>query len=239
MLSNEEIKRLATKDQTTEINTVREYIQHVFLNYLYTKNKSQDLLFKGGTALRIVYGSPRFSEDMDFTIKKITESEIRQLIEDTLHDLEKEGFEIVSVNYNKTSGGWIIPLETRVSSWPVHIELNLSSRNTKSEGEFQLISCSYTPPYSVNVLKEESLVAEKIDALLNRRKPRDYYDLYFLLRSNLSRKPLVEKKNLLIKTANSIDNTKIRSELKAFLPASHWSTVANLKEKIKKELDRL
>jgi len=48
-------------------NIVREYFQHVFLGELYKLSNAEKLLFKGGTALRIVYGSPRFSEDLDFT----------------------------------------------------------------------------------------------------------------------------------------------------------------------------
>ena len=39
----------------------------IFLSYLYQEPGSEKLLFKGGTALRIVFKSPRFSEDLDFS----------------------------------------------------------------------------------------------------------------------------------------------------------------------------
>jgi predicted nucleotidyltransferase component of viral defense system len=39
-------------------------VQHLLLFALYTR--SQDLIFKGGTALRIVYKGNRYSEDLDF-----------------------------------------------------------------------------------------------------------------------------------------------------------------------------
>jgi len=34
---------------------------------------SQKLVFKGGTALRLAYGSPRFSDDLDFSELKTIE----------------------------------------------------------------------------------------------------------------------------------------------------------------------
>lgn len=42
----------------------RDYIQYPVLSILYTNGQS--FVFKGGTALRVVYHSPRYSEDLDF-----------------------------------------------------------------------------------------------------------------------------------------------------------------------------
>jgi len=41
-----------------------DYIQHLLLWSLYSR--TQDLILKGGTALRLVYGGNRYSEDLDF-----------------------------------------------------------------------------------------------------------------------------------------------------------------------------
>ena len=69
MISLDAIRKLAIQCRTSEYpNIVREYFQHLFLSQLYRMEKSDNLLFKGGTALRIIYGSPRFSEDLDFSI---------------------------------------------------------------------------------------------------------------------------------------------------------------------------
>ncbi|MBN1444929.1 MAG: nucleotidyl transferase AbiEii/AbiGii toxin family protein [Candidatus Omnitrophica bacterium] len=58
---------MALQYKTTEINIAREYVQHLFLSSLYREKSSEKVLFKGGTALRIVFQSPRFSEDLDFS----------------------------------------------------------------------------------------------------------------------------------------------------------------------------
>ena len=57
----------ATKTETSLSNVLREYVQHLFLTSFYKKSLSENFLFKGGTALKLVFGSPRFSEDIDFS----------------------------------------------------------------------------------------------------------------------------------------------------------------------------
>lgn len=44
----------------------RELLHHVILEPLLQTKSSKVLTFQGGTALRLCYGSPRFSEDLDF-----------------------------------------------------------------------------------------------------------------------------------------------------------------------------
>ena len=54
--------------RTPEPNVAREYVQHVLLASLFGGIKDEvKLAFKGGTALRLLRQSPRFSEDLDFT----------------------------------------------------------------------------------------------------------------------------------------------------------------------------
>lgn len=67
MLSKENLEKFTKQKQTSVQNVVREYCQHLFLSFLYQNPGSEKLLFKGGTALRIVLKSPRFSEDLNFT----------------------------------------------------------------------------------------------------------------------------------------------------------------------------
>jgi predicted nucleotidyltransferase component of viral defense system len=63
MIANDALKTLATKLQTTELNVRREYFQHLFLSYFYQQPLADWIYFKGDTALRMLYNSPRFSED--------------------------------------------------------------------------------------------------------------------------------------------------------------------------------
>lgn len=106
MIEAKTLKQLSARYQTTMNNVVKEYLQHLFLFFLYQEKKSESLLFKGGTALRIVWQSPRFSEDLDFTGSKITIAEIESLMEKVLIKMEKEGLRTEIEESKKTSGGY-------------------------------------------------------------------------------------------------------------------------------------
>ncbi|OGG21836.1 hypothetical protein A3D03_04935 [Candidatus Gottesmanbacteria bacterium RIFCSPHIGHO2_02_FULL_40_13] len=49
------------------IQIVREEYEMVLLNRIFDSNMGKKLVFRGGTALRLAYGSPRFSDDLDFS----------------------------------------------------------------------------------------------------------------------------------------------------------------------------
>ena len=76
MLGRDNLEKFTKLQQTSVQNVVREYCQHLFLSFLYQNPGSEKLLFKGGTALRIILKSPRFSEDLDFTDAGLTPKKI-------------------------------------------------------------------------------------------------------------------------------------------------------------------
>lgn len=76
-------KKLALEKQKTLrislIQVVREEYEMVLLNSIFDSNFGSKLVFRGGTALRLAYGSPRFSDDLDFTqIEEIKEKDFRE-----------------------------------------------------------------------------------------------------------------------------------------------------------------
>jgi len=84
MATIEDLNKNAIKNQIQPKYIYREYCQNIFLSFLYQQKKSKQLLFKGGTALRIVYNSPRYSEDLDFTIIDLTNNEIEDMMVEVL-----------------------------------------------------------------------------------------------------------------------------------------------------------
>ncbi|MBU1894213.1 MAG: nucleotidyl transferase AbiEii/AbiGii toxin family protein [Candidatus Omnitrophica bacterium] len=144
------------------------------------------MFFKGGTALRIIYNSPRFSEDLDFTVIKMSKSDIENLVQEALVEIEKIGISVKIDEFSSTSGGYIGFLSLDILNETISIELNISKRiGARKEGEVVLISSDFIPAYNLIQLSQKELVNEKIKALLERGKPRDFFDLYFILRSNL------------------------------------------------------
>src|SRR3990170_6025221 len=59
---------LAKKIQISKDYIVREEYEMLILKEIYESEFATSLMFKGGTALRLAYGSARFSEDLDFNL---------------------------------------------------------------------------------------------------------------------------------------------------------------------------
>ena len=55
-------------------NILREYLQARILEGLQRVGAMSALAFQGGTALRFLYGLPRYSEDLDFALEGPRES---------------------------------------------------------------------------------------------------------------------------------------------------------------------
>ena len=69
-----------------------EYLQHELLDSLYKNEAAGRLSFIGGTAIRILHDSPRFSEDLDFDNFGLTFSQFEELLKTVCRDMEYKGF---------------------------------------------------------------------------------------------------------------------------------------------------
>ena len=81
-----------------ERGLLREYLQYQILNSIFSHPLSRKLSFLGGTCLRIVHQLPRFSEDIDFDNKDLTESEFKILSDHIQKELIKQGY-IVEISF--------------------------------------------------------------------------------------------------------------------------------------------
>ena len=236
------IKKISEQLQSTEQNVVREYCQHLFLSSFYKQKGTERFLFKGGTALRLIWDSPRFSEDLDFSAFKIRFPEIEDLLEQTLVLLEQGGLSVNLIESKRTSGGYLGILEFRWNRFRAQIQLEVSLRQGRSpRAVVTSIASSYVTDYTLVHLDEPSLVAEKVQALLTRGKPRDFYDLYFILRKRMAFSEVFARdKELKKKILYQLERFKgdLRAELKEFLPASHQGLLKNFKENLAREIER-
>src|SRR3989344_7934704 len=205
-------------------NVMREYLQHLFLSFLYQEKKSELLLIKGGTALRLVWRSPRFSEDLAFTGTKISISQIESLMEAALEKVESEGIKTDIEESKKTSGGYLAIFYFKTDEYESGIQIEVSLRTEPKEaGVAALIQSDLIPAYTLMHLDQKKLVGEKIQACLTRAKARDFYDLYFILRSRMAfKETFSQDKALKIKLLKVINGQKfeLKNELKRFLPSN-------------------
>jgi len=247
MITQETIQKLATRYQTNEFNVIREYFQHLFLSQLYRLEGAEKLLFKGGTALRIIYGSPRFSEDLDFSIFSIDHYQQEKFIEDlftkVLSEIEKIGIKVeLGPKPGKTREGYYGDATFKLYDYQAAgVEINVSSRNGRDiKGEVDTIANDFVPTYNVYHLPQIELVEEKVfNALLKRKKPRDFYDLYIIMRKGFlgpeQKKRLANKRNFIESEAEKID---FKSELSKLLPKDQQDIIKDFRQTVINELER-
>ncbi len=247
MISIETLEKLGKQHQMGVFpNIIREYFQHVFLTELYKLPDAQKLLFKGGTALRIVYGSPRFSEDLDFSLFGVLSHDVKSFVEGlfikTLAEIEKMGIHVtLGQRFGATSGGYLGIATFQVfDHQPISVEINISTRNDKViKGEVDSVANNFVPTYTIIHLPQAEIIEEKIfGALVERKKPRDFYDLYFIMRKGMlspeQKKKLSPIKDSIIAEAKKIN---FKNELGAFLPVDQQGIIRDFSATLERELN--
>ncbi|MBU1200825.1 nucleotidyl transferase AbiEii/AbiGii toxin family protein [Patescibacteria group bacterium] len=239
MIDENFLKNHATKSETSLSNILREYVQHLFLKSFYSQENSQNFLFKGGTALRLAFGSPRFSEDLDFSGEKNSNT-YEKILETVLIELSTQGIGVDLKESKLTSGGHLAVIEVELFNQKIEIQNQISFRpQDKLIKENVLIASNIFPSYSIYLLDRKLLIAEKVAALLDRSKVRDFFDLYFILRKDDFR-PLLkidnQQRKKILELTTKLSKDKLAFELKRFLPKSFWQIIKDLPTALKKEL---
>lgn len=182
MITHDQIKEFAKSKNTNETTVFREYIQLLFLSRLYAFSESGKIFFKGGTALHLIFDAPRFSEDLDFTVN-LRKLEFKKLIVKVFDKFTRE--EEVSFKKKKSVAGetYLLTVEPKVLPYKVFVSLDFSFRETVLDPQKSMLTSDYPVLFDSYVyhLSKEEILAEKIRAVLTRKKGRDWYDLWFLL----------------------------------------------------------
>ena len=187
------IRDYAPTNSVEQENVLQELMQHYVLSSLSRAGLFAEAMFHGGTCLRIVYGMNRFSEDLDFLLKR-SDPDFRWqgYLESVRKDCEREGipFEVqdksqagtaVQKAFLKTDSiGKILELDLpfeRHQARKIRIKLEIDT-NPPSGSTFttSYITFPVTAPMTTQSL--ESGFALKLHALLCRSyvKGRDWYD---------------------------------------------------------------
>src|SRR3989338_5290225 len=82
---------LRTDDE--KYNFLREFLQELTLQIIDRHKYFRNLAFVGGTALRMIYDLPRFSEDLDFCLTSKTGFDFDQMLATIKKEMALNGFE--------------------------------------------------------------------------------------------------------------------------------------------------
>lgn len=188
---NERLKQYKLLTLEDEENALKEILQELALYSLSVSGFFSEALFHGGTSLRILYQLPRFSEDLDFVLKKPDpnfkwEKYIKQLsqafklfnIEPEIIDRTKVTSTVQKLFLKDNSIGKILNLQFQhyhQKKLAIKFEVDI---NPPAGGEEEIKFLEFPQDYAISTQNLASNFAGKCHALLCRKyiKGRDWFD---------------------------------------------------------------
>lgn len=170
---------------------LREYLQVLILKELYRLEAGKKFCFTGGTYLRLVHQTKRFSEDLDFNAWKLTKTEFENAQKKIKAALKKEGIDS-QLEFGHWQNLWVAELVfpdieraygvvSRYSKKEgIVIKVEVNRPRWKIEPE-TLVVRGFGEMYPIICTQRGALFADKIDALLKKNRPRHLFDLMFIL----------------------------------------------------------
>lgn len=197
-------------ENVPQIDKLREVLQQTALLGLNRHHFFEHAIFYGGTALRILYGLDRYSEDLDFSlINPNPDFNFAPFLEGMSRELESMGFELkISIHKkNVETGIWSAFLKANTMSLLLSIHDKQKIEGIHREQKIQIkLEIDTDPPLSHLTLENKlvnnpipfyvrtytlpDLFAGKMHAVLCRQwhkkvKGRDWYDLIWYIRKKI------------------------------------------------------
>ena len=224
MITKQELQRIALKKKKDLAFMEKDYALTWVLKAIYSNPiLAETLVFKGGTCISKIYAENyRLSEYLDFSLYKNKELSIELLVSELEKSFEKvktEGAPELSVKtYERLANQGYMSIKIKYLGPLAHageIKLEVSLK------EFVIYASEYLPlkdktyqdigEFKVHCYGINEVVAEKVRAILQRGKSRDYYDVWMLMTSkNFSRIVLMEPQKII----NVVEKKCARNNLK-------------------------
>lgn len=170
---------------------LKEYLQLLILDYLATTPYINKVSFIGGTNLRLIQGIDRFSEDLDFDCKDLSEEEFMAMTDSVVNYLQQNNIDVET--RDKAN-----PKLTAFSRNLYFPEMLFNLKLTGHREERLLLKIEAQDQgvvyqsevatvnrmgffFNIQVPPLDVLCAMKFAAILARQKGRDFYDAIFLL----------------------------------------------------------
>lgn len=213
-------EQLSRRLQTSLEQIVREEYELLLLRGLLESEIGSRLVFKGGTALRLAYGSPRFSDDLDFSaLDSIPAREFKRVAQVcadrssslTLVEALSKRFTLFAMYrakepYLAQSFSIRVEVSTRPLTW---------TRGT--DFDLRLLTSEVTNVSVLGLVATlERLWQDKRAAFADRQEPRDLYDLWFIAQ---------KLKRTLDIDSSGVNRQAVKRELRKYLPQSHWGVI--------------
>lgn len=178
-------------DPGKRLNVLREYVQAQILRSFHDAGAFTCLSFVGGTALRFVYGVPRFSVDLDFSVEVADRYKPRAWLQKLNRALRFGGYE-ASVSWSDHRAVHVGSVRVAGLLWELDlgshpeqklaVKIEIDSRPPAGAALARTVVTRHTM-VALQHHDLPSLMAGKIHAVVTRAAPkgRDWYDLVWYL----------------------------------------------------------
>jgi predicted nucleotidyltransferase component of viral defense system len=158
---------------------IREYLQYKILQAIIESTQASKISFLGGTALRIVHGNHRFSEDIDLDNFGLSWEAFGELIQKVKMYLELEGF-LVHCDLRFPDLLYQQGLSPHQQE-KILIQLDTIAQGYTYTPEVRIIN-KFDVFTEIRVTPINILLSQKIYTAIHRKRPkgRDFYDITFL-----------------------------------------------------------
>ncbi len=180
MLSREQIQQLSANLKIDQERIAREFYEILILNEISKFSWSQNLIFKGGTALRLAYNSPRFSDGLDFSVIKRIQA--KNVFEFATAVAKKFGIKIKDQWEKRNTVLVEFGIIEAILPQPFGLKIEISKRKSINiDYELRILHSPVSPlEVLFNVQTLESIRQDKFSAIRERNEPRDLFDLWYV-----------------------------------------------------------
>jgi predicted nucleotidyltransferase component of viral defense system len=190
---------------------VRDEYEMIILKKLFESEVGKSFVFKGGTALRLAYGSPRFSEDLDFSVVEKFDKEALDVLLKSI-DSEYEAVELSEARQKRFTYFALFKVKEEFTPQAFSIKFEASIRPVtwRKDKEYKLLSLSSKVTNLTILAQVASLEQiEKEKLTIDPARVRDIFDRWFIGQKLGKTTPLNFK---------GWDIRIVRRELHKFLP---------------------
>jgi len=170
-------------------NLLREYLQYKILEAIFDSKFGDFLSFMGGTAIHIIHGNSRFSEDLDFDNLGLSKTNFKKMAGLVAKRLSREGYSVevknifagASTAYVKIAGVLQRYGISRNKGEKLLIKIDAEPQNFKYESEGIIIN-KFDVLTRIKAVPIDILLSQKLYAIITRKRPmgRDFFDALFL-----------------------------------------------------------
>ncbi len=206
---------------------IREEVEMIFLQELADDKFGTKIVFYGGTALRLAYNSPRYSEDVDLLlVKKSTFKEFEKFIEKIV--TKNKNWKLKDIKNKRNTWFALMNIfdEKLKHNFSLKIEVHKHGRKINLDTKLALIKSPVSilaPLLLVPTIEE--LKRLKIEAIMDRKKARDIFDLWYISQS--------KRENFQIDfKIPKYKKMEFKNELQVFLPKKYYKIIKQLYKEI-------